>query len=113
MNRNEKKLKQFYKELASWLNAGMPEHKVFHKGAALCHQLSRWCGEFPWYSRIYYNTNYIRHLQTERLWKGYGSSLFPFGELKYAMEVGAGNHYINKNRLAFIFEQAGVKQENK
>lgn len=113
MNRNQKKLKKFYQELAVWINSGMPEHKVFYKGAALCYQLSRWCGEFPWYARIYYNAPYIRHLQAELLYSGYGTQIFPFGANRYEIEVEIGNHYTNQERLAFIFEQAGMKQENK
>ena len=113
MNRSQKKLKQFYQELAIWINAGMPGHKVFVKDAALCYQLSRWCGKFPWYVRIFSCSSYIQHLQTELLWDRYGTPGFPFGEGKYMKEVRLGNHYTNEDRLKFIFEQSGMKQENK
>lgn len=111
MKKREKKLKQFYKELADWINAGMPEHKTFRKDTALCVQLTRWAFGLPWYARLYYNTDAIERLQMEIFWDKFGNSNFPFGMFEYNLGYRAKNHYTNEARLAFIFKQAGVPRE--
>lgn len=111
MNKHQKKLKKFYQELAVWINAGMPEHKVFRKSSALCNQLWSWTVELPWYARLYYNKHYILHLQTEMFRKDFGNASFPFGTEAYMEEHVLDSHYTNEARLAFIFEQAGVPRE--
>lgn len=107
MNKHQKKLKKFYQELAVWINAGMPEHKVFRKSYALCFQLCNWSGDLPWYQEIFYNSSKIGLCQLEL----FGHDPFPFGSLAYVEERAAGNHYTNEARLAFIFEQAEVARE--
>ena len=107
MNKNQKKLKQFYKELAIWINAGMPEHKVFRKSHALCFQLCNWYWDLPWYQQISYDSSKIGLCQLEL----FGHAAFPFGSLAFVEERAAGNHYTNEARLNFIFEQAGVARE--
>lgn len=111
MNKHQKKLKQFYRELAVWINAGMPRHKVFSKKVALCLQLCHWTFDLPWYARLYYDDDYIQHLQVELFFEKSGNCDFPFGYYAYAEERAAGNHYTNEARLAFIFNQAGVPRE--
>lgn len=111
MNKHQKKLKKFYQKLAVWINAGMPEHKVFRKSDALCFQLCNWNRDLPWYARLYYDTDYIQHLQTEMFSEKLGNCNFPFGYLNYMEERHDKNHYTNEARLAFIFEQAGVVRE--
>lgn len=111
MNKHQKKLKKFYQELAVWINAGMPEHKVFRKEAALCVSLCHWAADLPWYARLYYDTDYIQHLQIELFLEKFSNSSFPFGWKSYLSESYDKNHYTNEARMAFIFEQAEVVRE--
>lgn len=107
MKKNEKKLKQFYRELAAWINAGTPEHQVFKNSWALCFQLTIWLDELPWYKQMYYNPGEIAELQNGL----FDYNAFPFGYCDYQEERLLGNHYTSEARLNFIFEQAGVPRE--
>lgn len=109
MNRNQKLLKKFYKELAVWINAGMPEHEVFKKSHALCWQLSCWCDSLPWYRSMFYDFDCVCEEQA----KLFFYNTFPFGLGEYMQDKAQKDFYKNKQRLAFIFEHAVIKQENK
>lgn len=111
MNRHERKLKQFYKEIAKWVKDGCPKHKSFKKYYGLCSNLTTWLHNLPWYQRWLYDAEYIQRYQENMFYGVYGTAAFPFGSEAYSEERLQGSHYQNEARLAFIFTQAGEKYE--
>lgn len=99
-----KHLKQFFKELQQWIDAGCPEHPVFKNNTAICNSLINYmCFKWPHASQ---ETLMKAQLALHSLlWEQFSLSKFPLnnGSLRmYYEEIETGTIYQNPARLAFI-----------
>jgi len=97
-------LKQFYRELLSWINEGYPEHHTFKKGNALCATLYLWCRYNKYYQPSLHREqrDLIKKLNVDV------DLICPFNQNHCEWETEIRNHLVYKNpkRLAFIEEHA-------
>lgn len=109
MNKHQKKLKQFYVDIANWINEGTPDHPVFVRTQALCLNLYYWLESRPWYEKIFINEKAVQLQQIDNFYKIYKNASFPFGgETVYVKDSLMESHYSNIERLAYIFLHAGI-----
>lgn len=85
-----KTLKQFYREMQAWIDAGCPEHEAFHTDYGLCFNLELW--------------SHFDHDLNAELRDSIGTE-YPFnndsGE-DYFSEI---HHYKNPARLAWVKDE--------
>lgn len=108
MGRYDKKLREFYKEVLAWVEAGCPEHKSFYKSGALCVLLCNWHHNRGVFHRLMYDYRKLKAKQADLFRDENGcENMFPFGVEAYRLGALARNHYTNPKRLAFLRKQAG------
>jgi len=95
-----KDLKQFYKEMWTWIQEGCPvRHLCFGRDQGLCRNLVIWTDG---------GRDDLIEEQDILFTKSYGNSLLPFNESwsEYCKESSRETIYRNHKRLAFIEENA-------
>jgi len=97
-------LKQFYRELLSWVNEGCPKHPIFEKHRPLCITLHSWCI----YNEYYLEFTSFQREQRALFHKLNDNPACPFNQDYCEWKTETRNHLVYKNlkRLAFIGEYA-------
>ena len=105
-------LKQFYKDLQAWIDAGFPVHPSFKIERAVCLQLLTYTKNEGYYGYIHGAT--CEALKRE-FWEAGLDTVYPFNPLpgnendlcrSYDEEFARKTLYFNKARLNWIWEHA-------
>ena len=105
-------LKQFYKDLQAWINAGFPVHRSFKIERAVCSQLIAYTKDAGHYG-------YILDVTCEELkrefWEAGLDTVYPFNPVEesesdlgesYYRELDQEKFYFNEARLNWIWEHS-------
>lgn len=91
-----KTLKQFYREIQAWIDAGCPEHDVFYKDDGICIQLELWPS---------YHEDLSSKMKQSFRMSGL-DEVYPFNEGSPEDYLAEEDYYKNPARLAWIKEHA-------
>ena len=105
-------LKQFYKDLQAWIDAGFPVHRSFKIERAVCSQLIAYIKDAGHYG-------YIRDVTREELKREFREAgldtIYPFNQVpenendlgkSYNKEFARETFYFNEARLNWIWEHS-------
>ncbi|MFP1727999.1 hypothetical protein [Lonsdalea quercina] len=101
-------LKQFYRDLQAWVDAGMPESREFSPDIATCPALLRWArlkleSTMPGVQGLLLDENEDLFISLDL------DAYYPFNDgirAEWWAEKATGTFYKNPERLAFIKEMA-------
>ncbi|QFR55686.1 hypothetical protein JC221_040 [Yersinia phage JC221] len=100
---SSRKLKQFYKEYAGWLNDGAPKyHKTFSRNYGLCVNLIFWCDT---------KSETLRAEMGKQFRKAGMHDTLPFNDSidfdqRYGTEKMRGECHLNEKRRKWVFDHA-------